>query len=175
MDVLKTGFVDVEEQPGKRTGAYSSSMPNLHPYILLNYSKTLSDVFTVAHEAGHSMHSWYSMHKQPYQYAHYPIILAEVASTVNEQLLSHYLLDRATKRSEKILLINKKIDEIRFTIIRQTMFAEFEKIIHQTAEAGIPLTLDTFRKEYRKLLDMYFGHKFLYACRGCCLLLSKFS
>lgn len=103
------------------------------------------------------MHSWFSMRAQPYQYAHYPILLAEVASTFNEQLLGRYLLDRAASEQERILLINKQIDEIRGTIIRQTMFAEYEKIIHEIAEAGQPLTPETLRAEYRKLLDVYFG------------------
>ena len=154
-------WVDRYENRNKESGAFSYGCYGCQPYILMNYQpQVLNSVFTLAHEAGHSMHSWYSMHNQPYQYAHYPIILAEVASTVNEQLLSHYLLERAKTKTERVLLISKKIDEIRFTIIRQTMFAEFEKIIHETAEAGSPLTLEVFRKIYRNLLDAYFGPDF---------------
>ncbi|MCK5863443.1 MAG: oligoendopeptidase F [Candidatus Hydrogenedentes bacterium] len=154
-------WVDRYENKNKESGAFSYGCYDCQPYILMNYQpQVLDSVFTLAHEAGHSMHSWFSMNNQPYQYANYPIILAEVASTVNEQLLSHYLLERAATKSERILLLNKKIDEIRFTIIRQTMFAEFEKEIHTIAEAGAPLTLETFRNIYRELLEVYFGPDF---------------
>lgn len=155
-------WVDRYENRNKESGAFSYGCYGCQPYILMNYQeKVLDSVFTLAHEAGHSMHSWFSMNRQPYQYAHYPILLAEVASTVNEQLLSHYLLEKAESKRDRILLVNKKIDEIRGTIIRQTMFAEYEKVIHAIAEAGAPVTLETFRKEYRKLLDAYFGAAFV--------------
>jgi len=155
-------WVDRYENRNKESGAFSYGCYGCQPYILMNYqSQVLDSMFTLAHEAGHSMHSWFSMHAQPYQYAHYPIILAEVASTVNEQLLSHHLIGQATSKTERILLISKKIDEIRFTIIRQTMFAEFEKLIHETAEAGLPLTLEVFRQTYRSLLEQYFGPDFV--------------
>lgn len=151
-------WVDRYENRGKHSGAFSYGCYGCPPYILMNYkSGVLDSVFTLAHEAGHSMHSWYSMRAQSYQYAQYPILLAEVASTFNEQLLGRYLLENAASEQERVLLINKQIDEIRGTIIRQTMFAEYEKVIHEIAEGGQPLTLETLRGEYRKLLDAYFG------------------
>ncbi len=154
-------WVDKYENRNKESGAFSYGCYGCQPYILMNYQEQVLDsVFTLAHEAGHSMHSWYSMNNQDYQYAHYPILLAEVASTVNEQLLGKYLLDRAKTKTDRMLLISKKIDEIRGTIIRQTMFAEYEKTLHALAEAGEPLTLERFREEYYVLLDDYFGPEF---------------
>lgn len=151
-------WVDRYENRNKHSGAFSYGCYGCMPYILMNYKNTVLDsVFTLAHEAGHSMHSWYSMRQQPYQYAHYPILLAEVASTFNEQLLGHYLLQHAASDKERALLINKRIDEIRGTIIRQTMFAEYEKNIHEIAESGRPLTLEVLRGVYRELLEDYFG------------------
>ncbi len=151
-------WVDRYENRNKHSGAFSYGCYGCMPYILMNYkNKVLDSVFTLIHEAGHSMHSWHSMRAQPYQYAHYPILLAEVASTFNEQLLGHYLRERADSDKERALLINKEIDEIRGTIIRQTMFAEYEKIIHEIAESGQPLTLEVFRQTYRELLALYFG------------------
>jgi oligoendopeptidase F len=127
----------------------------------MNYQPTVLDhVFTLAHEAGHSMHSYFSCRNQPYQYWHYVIFVAEVASTFNEQLLARYMMDRAKTDKERAYLINMRIDEIRGTIVRQTMFAEFEKVTHALVEAGEPLTVDALRKEYRKLLDLYFGPDF---------------
>src|SRR5207248_1351686 len=117
-------------------------------------------VFTLAHEAGHSMHSYFSAKNQPYQYYNYTIFVAEVASTFNEQLLLKHLIARAKSKKEKAYLINHAIDEIRGTIIRQTMFAEFEKIIHALVESGEPLTVETLRREYRKLLEVYLGEDF---------------
>lgn len=156
--LIRDRWVDRYENRGKHSGAFSYGCYGCMPYILMNYRENVLDsVFTLAHEAGHSMHSWHSMRAQPYQYAHYPILLAEVASTFNEQLLGRYLLEHAASEQERVLLINKQIDEIRGTIIRQTMFAEYEKVIHEIAEAGQPLTPETLRAEYRKLLDVYFG------------------
>src|SRR6185369_11172439 len=120
----------------------------------------LDHVFTLAHEAGHSMHSYYSAKHQPFQYYGYTIFVAEVASTFNEQLLLKHLIAKAKGKKEKAYLINHAIDEIRGTIIRQAMFAEFEKVIHALVEAGEPLTVDTLRREYRKLLELYFGPEF---------------
>ena len=128
----------------------------------MNYQPDVLDhVFTLAHEAGHSMHSYYSAKNQPYQYYGYVIFVAEVASTFNEQLLLKHLIAKAKTKKEKAYLINHAIDEIRGTIIRQTMFAEFEKISHALVEGGEPLTVDTLRREYRKLLDLYFGPDFV--------------
>jgi oligoendopeptidase F len=118
-------------------------------------------VFTLAHEAGHSMHSWHSAKHQPYQYYGYPIFVAEVASTFNEELLSHHLLENARDDRQRAYLINREIDDIRATIIRQTMFAEFEKTTHAMAEAGEPLTVQAFQEVYRKLLEAYFGPEFV--------------
>ena len=131
------------------------------PFILMNYQpEVLDHVFTLTHEAGHSMHSWFSARNQPYQYHGYTIFVAEVASTFNEQLLARHLMKTATNDRERAYLINRQIDGIRGTIMRQTMFAEFEKVTHALVEAGEPLTVDTLRGEYRKLLDAYFGPGF---------------
>ena len=147
---------------GKQSGAFSSGSYDAEPYILMNYQPDVLDhVFTLAHEAGHSMHSYYSAKNQPYQYYGYVIFVAEVASTFNEQLLLKHLIAKAKTKKEKAYLINHAIDEIRGTIIRQTMFAEFEKISHALVEGGEPLTVDTLRREYRKLLDLYFGPDFV--------------
>lgn len=147
---------------GKSSGAFSAGSYEGKPYILMNYQPDVLDhVFTLAHEAGHSMHSWYSAKTQPFEYYNYTIFVAEVASTFNEQLLNRYLMDRAKSDKERAYLINKELDSIRGTIVRQTMFAEFEKIIHEMAEAGEPLTLEAFRKVYRELLNAYFGPDFV--------------
>jgi len=154
-------WVDRYENAGKRSGAFSAGGHTGPPYILMNYkADTLNGVFTLAHEAGHSMHTYFSGKTQPYQYHDYTIFVAEVASTFNEQLLGDYLRERAKNKAMKAYLVNKEIDEIRGTLVRQTMFAEFEKVIHELAEQGYPLTLDVFREEYRKLLEAYFGPNF---------------
>ncbi|NUM54584.1 MAG: oligoendopeptidase F [Candidatus Hydrogenedentes bacterium] len=154
-------WADRYENKGKRSGAFSSGGYIGPPYILMNYRPdTIDSMFTLAHEAGHSMHTYFSAKHQPFQYYGYTIFVAEVASTFNEQLLNKYLLDRAKDRKSRAFLINKEIDEIRGTLVRQTMFAEFEKVLHAIAEAGEPLTLDRIRLEYRKLLDRYFGPRF---------------
>jgi oligoendopeptidase F len=147
---------------GKQSGAFSSGSFDGLPYILMNYQPTVLDhVFTLAHEAGHSMHSWYSAKTQPYQYYNYTIFVAEVASTFNEQLLARQLMAKTKTKQERAYLINRQIDGIRGTIVRQTMFAEFEKVIHATVEAGEPLTVESFTREYKKLLDAYFGPDFV--------------
>ena len=146
---------------GKQSGAFSSGSYDGAPYILMNYQPTVLDhVFTLAHEAGHSMHSYYSAKNQPFVYYDYVIFVAEVASTFNEQLLGRRLMDEAASDEERAYLVNREIDAIRGTIIRQTMFAEFEKIIHELAESGEPLTVDAFKGEYLKLLTAYFGADF---------------
>lgn len=147
---------------GKQSGAFSCGTFDGAPYIMMNYQPTVLDhVFTLAHEAGHSMHSYYSAKSQPFQYYNYVIFVAEVASTFNEQLLSRHLMQQAKTDKERAYLINRDIDAIRGTIIRQTMFAEFEKVIHALAEAGEPLTIDCFKSEYYKLLQAYFGPDFV--------------
>jgi len=156
--LLKKRWVDRYENKGKRSGAFSWGCYRCPPYILMNYKDELEDsVFTLAHEAGHSMHSYFSDKKQPFHYSHYTIFVAEVASTVNEQLLVHYYLQKLPSKEDRIRLICREIDEIRTTLIRQTMFAEFELKIHTLAEHGQPLTLDVLRSEYRNLLNIYFG------------------
>ncbi|HOE67277.1 MAG TPA: oligoendopeptidase F [Candidatus Hydrogenedentes bacterium] len=163
--VLRAGllgrWVDRYENQGKRSGAFSAGGYDGPPYILMNYREDVLDsVFTLAHEAGHSMHTQYSAKTQPYQYYGYSIFVAEVASTFNEQLLNAHLLAKADDKAARAFLLNREIDEIRGTIVRQTMFAEFEKITHALAESGEALTLDVLRAEYRKLLERYFGKRF---------------
>jgi oligoendopeptidase F len=156
-------WCDRYENRGKQSGAFSSGSYDGDPYILMNYQpEVLDHVFTMAHEAGHSMHSYFSAKNQPYVYYNYVIFVAEVASTFNEQLLSRYLLDRARNDKQRAYLINRQIDAMRGTIIRQTMFAEFEKIIHQSVESGEPLTLDRLQEIYRQLLELYFGPSFTF-------------
>lgn len=155
---LRGRWCDRYETKGKRSGAFSSGSYGAPPYILMNYKRDVfADVFTLAHEAGHSMHTWFAQRAQLYQDADYPIFLAEVASTFNEELLTHYLLERTTDRKMRAYIINRQIDDIRGTLFRQTMFAEFEKIIHALEESGAALTLDIFKSEYRRLLEAYFG------------------
>jgi oligoendopeptidase F len=158
---LRGRWCDRYENRGKQSGAFSAGSFDGDPYILMNYQPDVLDhVFTLAHEAGHSMHSYYSSKGQPYQYYDYVIFVAEVASTFNEQLLSRHLMDRAKDDRQRAYLVNRQIDAMRGTIIRQTMFAEFEKIVHAMAEANEPLTLDSFKSAYRQLLELYFGPEF---------------
>jgi len=159
--LLEGRWVDRFENEGKRSGAFSSGGYFGPPYILLNYrDDVLDSVFTLAHEAGHSMHTYYSAKSQPYQDYQYSIFVAEVASTFNEQLLNHHLLKAAKDKKTRAFLLNREIDEIRGTIVRQTMFAEFEKIAHELVENGEPLTLERLRGEYHELLETYFGPDF---------------
>jgi oligoendopeptidase F len=154
-------WVDRYENQGKRSGAFSAGGYFGPPYILMNYQADgMDSMFTLAHEAGHSMHTYYSARNQPYQYYDYTIFVAEVASTFNEMLLFKHLFDKAKNDTMRAYLINKQIDDLRGTIVRQTMFAEFEKVIHALAEAGEPLTLERLRAEYRKLIEAYFGPRF---------------
>ena len=151
-------WCDRYETKGKRSGAFSSGSFGAPPYILMNYkSDVFSDVYTLAHEAGHSMHTWFSQRSQRFQDYNYPIFLAEVASTFNEELLTHHLLEKTSDKKMRAYIINRQIDDIRGTLFRQTMFAEFEKIIHAIEERGDALTLDVFKQEYRALLEAYFG------------------
>lgn len=161
-NILRDGFkkhrwVDRYENKNKRSGAYSSGCYDSMPYILMNYKEQIRDVFTLAHEAGHSMHSFLSHQNQPYHYGDYPIFLAEVASTFNEDLLIQLLLKRAQTKEEKIYLINQKIEDMRTTLFRQTMFAEFELFLHEMAEKNVPLTPNLLKEEFRKINEFYFG------------------
>jgi oligoendopeptidase F len=155
---LRGRWCDRYETKGKRSGAFSSGSFGAPPYILMNYkSDVFSDVYTLAHEAGHSMHTWFAQRTQRYQDYNYPIFLAEVASTFNEELLTHHLLEKTDDKKMRAYIINRQIDDIRGTLFRQTMFAEFEKIIHEIEERGDALTLDVFKTQYHALLEAYFG------------------
>jgi len=161
LDLLRSGiaagWVDVYENEGKTSGAYSWGAYDTHPYVLMNYDNKLDDAFTLAHELGHSLHSYYSHKEQPHVYSQYPIILAEVASTVNESLLIDYLLQNPVSREEKLYLLNHYLEQFRATVYRQTMFAEFEKITHETVEAGDALTPESLCQIYRDLNALYYG------------------
>lgn len=161
-NVLKEGltterWVDKYENENKRSGAYSTGCYDSMPYILMNYNNTLNAVRTLAHEAGHSMHTYFSNKTQKPIYSDYPIFVAEVASTFNEELLNDYLIEISKDKKEKAYLINSRLEEIRTTLFRQTMFAEFELLMHQMVENDIPLTFQLLKKEYRKLNEFYFG------------------
>lgn len=157
-EVLREGFVDVYEQEGKRSGAYSSSMSNLHPFILLNYANTLDDVFTVAHEAGHSMHSMYSAEAQPTVLQNYTIFVAEIASTFNEHVLLDYFMNNAnTTKEEKIGLLQKAIDGIMSTFYRQTLFAHYEYEAHKLVENNQPVNCEVLCGIMEKLYKQYYG------------------
>jgi oligoendopeptidase F len=159
---LRGRWCDRYESKGKRSGAFSSGSYGGPPYILMNYkSDVFADVYTLAHEAGHSMHTLLAQESQSFQDYDYPIFLAEVASTFNEELLTHHLLNQSTDPKMRTYVINRQIDDIRGTLFRQTMFAEFEKIIHAIEERGEGLTLNVFKEEYRKLLEVYFGPNFV--------------
>jgi oligoendopeptidase F len=167
VDVLTEGlhlkrWCDRYENRGKRSGAFSSASYGAPPYILMNYKvDVFADVYTLAHEAGHSMHSWLSQNSQLFQDYEYPIFLAEVASTFNEELLTHHLLQTTTDPKMRAYIINRQVDDLRGTLFRQTMFAEFEKIIHGIEESGDALTLDGFKSKYHKLLETYFAENFV--------------
>ena len=162
VSILKQGlgtdrWVDRYENKRKRSGAYSSGCYGSRPYILMNYHGTLQDVMTLSHEAGHSMHSYFSCKHQKYQDSSYSIFVAEVASTFHEELLFQFLLEKAKNKNEKAYLINQKLDGIRSTFFRQAMFAEFELKLHELVEQGVPLTPALLKKEYLSLNQDYFG------------------
>ncbi len=159
--IVKEGFssrwIDIYENKGKRSGAYSSGSYDSKPFILLNYHDTLDNAFTVAHELGHSIHSYLTRKTQPYVYGNYSIFVAEVASTANEALLLDHMLKNAKDKNEKLYLINHYLESFRTTVFRQTMFAEFELIINQHIESGGALTADYLCSEYKKLNQLYYG------------------
>ncbi|QQY78799.1 oligoendopeptidase F [Keratinibaculum paraultunense] len=161
LNVVKEGFenrwIDVYENPGKRSGAYSGGAYDSNPYILTNYHNTLDSVFTVAHEMGHSIHSYFSKKNQPFIYAGYSIFVAEVASTANEALLLDYMLKNIEDDEKKLYLLNHYLEQFRTTVYRQTMFAEFEKIIYEYVENGGALTADYLCDTYKKLNEKYYG------------------
>jgi oligoendopeptidase F len=160
-EILKKGFaerwIDVYENQGKTSGAYSSGSYRSKPFILLNYQGTMEDVYTLVHELGHSLHSYYTNKTQPYIYSDYPIFLAEIASTTNEALLTHYLLDWANNRTDKLVVLNHFLEQFRTTFFRQAMFAEFEMIIHEYEEQGGSLTAEWCSQKYIELIRYYYG------------------
>ena len=160
-DKLKYAFennwLDVYEKDNKMSGAYSMGVHSVHPYVLLNYIGSSRDVSTIAHELGHSMHSYYASHSQNIINANYTIMIAEVASTVNELLLANYLINKETDNMKKAALINEQLDMIRATLIRQTMFAEFEKTVHEKIELNESLTSENLNEIYYNLVKKYFG------------------
>ncbi len=159
---LRGRWCDRYETKGKRSGAFSSGSYGAPPYILMNYKEDVfADVYTLAHETGHSMHSWFAQESQLFQDYEYPIFLAEVASTFNEELLTHQLLEQTSDPKMRAYIINRQIDDLRGTLFRQTMFAEFEKNIHAIEESGDALTLEIFKSEYHKLLETYFAENFV--------------
>ena len=150
-------WIDVPENKGKRSGAYSSGTYGTNPYILLNWQDTVSDMFTLAHELGHSVHSYYTRKHQPYRYGNYSIFVAEVASTANEALLNEYMLNHLDDEKQKLYILNNFLEGFRGTVFRQTMFAEFEHDIHMLDQEGKPLTADSLTEVYYDLNKKYFG------------------
>ena len=156
-EAMENRWIDVYENKGKRTGAYSWGTYRSHPYVLLNYNGTAHDVFTIAHELGHSMHSYYSDKNQPSSKAQYEIFVAEVASTVNEVLLLKYMLEHSRDEREREYLLTYYLDMFRTTLFRQTQFAEFEEKAHALAEKDMPVTCDALNEEYLKINKLYYG------------------
>ncbi|CAI3194155.1 oligoendopeptidase F [Clostridium neonatale] len=154
---INDGWIDIYENKGKRGGAYSWGGYDTMPYVLLNYNNELEDVSTLAHEMGHSIHSYYSRKEQPYHYAGYTLFCAEVASTTNEKLLIHHLIEKENDEKKKLSLINTELEQIRTTVFRQLMFAEFELYTHESLEKGIPLTSEDYSKAWHELNVKYFG------------------
>lgn len=154
---LEGGWIDVYENKGKRGGAYSWGSYGVHPFVLLNHNDTINSMFTLAHEMGHALHSWYTWQKQPYLYSGHKIFVAEVASTCNEALLMEYLLKNTDDPKMRKYLINYFLEQFRGTLFRQTMFAEFEKTTHEMAERGEALTWEIMNRIYRDLNIKYFG------------------
>lgn len=154
---MESGWIDVYENQGKRGGAYSWGSYGIHPFVLLNHNDTINSMFTLAHEMGHALHSYFTWQKQPYLYSGHKIFVAEVASTCNEALLMEYLLKTTTDETMRKYLINYYMEQFRGTLFRQTMFAEFEKITHEMAERGEPLTWEGMNQIYGDLNRQYFG------------------
>lgn len=161
LDVLKkslgAGWVDVYENQGKQTGAYAWGIYGVHPFVLLNYNDRYDDVSTLAHEMGHALHSYYSQKTQPYATASYTTFTAEVASTTNEILLLDYMLKKTTDKRQRLYLINQYLEAVRGTVYRQTMFAEYEKMLYEKSEAGETLTADLLDESWRELNEKYYG------------------
>lgn len=163
--ILKTsfneGWIDVFENKGKRTGAYSSGTYGVHPYVLMNYNGSMSDVFTLAHEMGHALHTHYTINHQPFVYGDYPIFLAEVASTANEALLQKYMIDTTNLKEDKLAYLNAYIDKFSQTFYRQVIFAEFELRTHELIEKGEALTADKLDELFGDIYKFYHGPNFV--------------
>ena len=157
-EAFENRWIDVVENKGKRSGAYSSGVYDTPPYILLNWQDNLENLFTLVHEMGHSMHSYYTSHNQPYQYGDYPIFLAEIASTTNENILTDYLLKNNDEKEILIYILNHYLDGFKGTVYRQTQFAEFEKWIHEQNSKGVPLTAKSISEYYLELNKKYYGN-----------------
>ncbi len=161
---LKKGFnerwIDVYENKGKRSGAYSSGTYGVHPYVLMNFNGTLNDIYTLTHEMGHALHTWYTINNQPFVYGDYPIFLAEVASTTNEALLEKHLIDKAQSKEEKLGLLNAALEKYNGTFYRQVIFAEFELKSHQAVENGEALTADKLDALFGEIYKSYYGDDF---------------
>jgi oligoendopeptidase F len=157
---FKERWIDVYENKGKRSGAYSSGTYGVHPYVLMNYNGTLNDVFTLTHEMGHALHTWYTINNQPFIYGDYPIFLAEVASTTNEALLEKYLIDQAQTKEEKLALLNSALEKYNGTFYRQALFAEFELKSHLAIEQGEALTADKLDELFASVYADYYGADF---------------
>jgi oligoendopeptidase F len=157
-EAWKQHWIDVYENERKHSGAYSWGVYRVHPFVLLNHQDTVHDMFTIAHEMGHAMHSYFAQHEQEYRYANYTIFIAEIASTLNEALLLNHLLKITTDPKQKAYLLTHYADNFRGTLFVQTLFAEFEKIIHELAEQGVPLTVDKFNEVFFKLHQQYYGN-----------------
>ncbi|NME97389.1 oligoendopeptidase F [Aneurinibacillus aneurinilyticus] len=156
-EAFKNGWIDVYATEDKRSGAYQSGAYDTHPYVLLNYQGTYNDVFTIAHELGHAMHTYYTNKTQPYMMSSYPIFTAEVASTLNEALLFDSLYAKAKTKQEKMYLLNQRLENFRTTLFRQTQFAEFEKLIHEKEQAGESLNAEALKKMYSDMNKKYYG------------------
>lgn len=154
---FESRWIDVYENVGKTSGAYVRDVYGAHPYVLLNYQGNIDDLFTLAHELGHAMHSALAQEAQPYVYADYTIFVAEVASTVNEALLVNFLLDRESDPRRRLYILNYYLEQFRTVVYRQTKFAEFEKVVHEQVEAGEALTAESLSQVYRKLNEEYYG------------------
>ncbi|WP_042276054.1 oligoendopeptidase F [[Clostridium] dakarense] len=155
---FEDGWIDVYENEGKQGGAYSWGSYDSNPYILMSYKDDLNSLFTLIHELGHSLHSYYSRSSQPFLYSNYKIFVAEVASTLNELLLINYLLENSNSKEERIYLLNYYLEQFRTTVYRQTMFGEFEKLTHERVESGEPLTAEEFTSIYYDLNKKYYGN-----------------
>lgn len=154
---FNSGWVDVYETEGKWSGAYSWGSYSTHPYILMNYNNTLENVFTLAHEMGHCMHSWYANRSQPYVYAEYSLFVAEIAAITNEMLLMDHMLRNARNKEQRVYLLNYYLETILGTFYNQVMFAEFENVAHQKAEQGEALSASSLREIYRGIYQKYYG------------------